>query len=67
MTNAFSRKKLTSKLSLVYLQVKLQEYKKLRASAALIIKTQKNIRNKIYTSEQAPNKVAIFLFDVKML
>ena len=33
----------------------------------LVMKMQRNIKNKIYTSEQAPSKVPIFLLDVKML
>ena len=52
MTNAFSGKKLTSKLFLVYLEIKLQQI---------------NSRNKVFRRKQAPKKVPLLFLDVKML
>ena len=60
-TNVFSSYKLTSKLRLVYLEVKLLPL------LHLVIKMQKSDRNKVLRGKQTPSKVQLLFLDEQIL
>ena len=65
MNYAFSSYKVTRKLCLVHLEIKLQQNR--CGWLDLLIKMLQHERNKIFRGKQASNQVSLLFLDVKML